>query len=296
MSQGPDLRTPRGPTAGEPSPPQTPIPPRERAASVFSNAALMLFGAVLAGGGWWLARLWAPPPPPGEINSPAAASPGVDPDEFRKLAGRVDALKTQDDATAKKVVDAPGLDPDVKKLRDQLADLSRTVGDLPSRFETLDKKIDAESKALAVAPSPRMDAIEKRVVDLAQAIELLKDEVKARPKSLTQAAPVPGPDEKGIELAVESFKQGKYAEADAAFARLRATAADDARLWYYAALSRGLDTREWTGETERLVLAGMEREKAGSPSVVAIDKTFSQLTPATGKDWLAAYRKRIAPR
>ena len=48
----------------------------------------------------------------------------------------------------------------------------------------------------------------------------------------------------------------------------------------------------WKGETERLVTQGVDREKAGKPSKSQIDAAFADLTPETGKDWLAFYRRR----
>lgn len=45
------------------------------------------------------------------------------------------------------------------------------------------------------------------------------------------------------------------------------------------------------GKTAELVQTGIEREKAGTPSSSEIDAGFRDLTPATGKDWLAAYRQ-----
>jgi hypothetical protein len=57
-------------------------------------------------------------------------------------------------------------------------------------------------------------------------------------------------------------------------------------------LSRGLATRDWKGETERLVTQGVDREKAGKPDKPQIDAAFADLTAETGKDWLAYYRRR----
>jgi hypothetical protein len=42
------------------------------------------------------------------------------------------------------------------------------------------------------------------------------------------------------------------------------------------------------------VKKGIERERAGTPPADQIDAAFSILTPDTGKDWLATYRKRAA--
>ena len=45
------------------------------------------------------------------------------------------------------------------------------------------------------------------------------------------------------------------------------------------------------GKTAELVQTGIEREKAGTPSSSEIDAAVRDLTAATGKDWLAAYRQ-----
>ncbi len=95
-----------------------------------------------------------------------------------------------------------------------------------------------------------------------------------------------------LQAGVELFQKKNYDEASEFFAGLSKTQPDDARVWYYAALSRGLATRDWKGETERLVTQGVDREKAGKPDKSQIDAAFADLTSETGKDWLAFYRRR----
>jgi len=94
--------------------------------------------------------------------------------------------------------------------------------------------------------------------------------------------------------AVDLFKRGKNLEAKDAFARLQTATPDDARVWYYSALANGLATRDWKGESERLVTTGVEKEKAGSPDKAKIDAAFAELTTNTGKDWLSYFRSRAA--
>jgi hypothetical protein len=48
------------------------------------------------------------------------------------------------------------------------------------------------------------------------------------------------------------------------------------------------------GEAARLAEKGAERERADTPVAPRIDAAFRDLTPATGKDWLAYYRGRAA--
>jgi predicted Zn-dependent protease len=89
---------------------------------------------------------------------------------------------------------------------------------------------------------------------------------------------------------VDLFKAGKYKEASDVFRKLTESNPDDARVWYYAALSRGSATKDWGGETTRLVEKGIEREKAGTPDSAKIDSVFTDLNAAF-RPWLDAYRK-----
>ena len=135
--------------------------------------------------------------------------------------------------------------------------------------------------------SPKFEAIEKRVAEVAGTLEALKAQVATITTPVAMAA-----DEMGQAVAL--FRQGKWAEARDLFAKLQADSPDDARVWYFSALANGLASRDWKGESERLVAAGMAREKAGKPEKAKIDAAFADLTPATGKDWLAFYRNRTS--
>jgi len=103
-------------------------------------------------------------------------------------------------------------------------------------------------------------------------------------------------DDAKLSQGIELFKQGKYNDAYAYFEKLKQTHPDDARVWYYAALSSGISTRKWVEDSEarRLVLKGVEREKAGTPPAPEIDAAFRDLTKMTGKEWLEYYRKDAA--
>lgn len=96
-----------------------------------------------------------------------------------------------------------------------------------------------------------------------------------------------------LDPGVSLFQQGKYKEAFDRFSQLELTRPDDARVWYFAALSRGLSTKSWGNGTEQLVERGIERERAGTPKTAEIDEAFRSLTSDTGKDWLQAYRQRV---
>ena len=92
--------------------------------------------------------------------------------------------------------------------------------------------------------------------------------------------------------AVGLFKGGKYKDALDRFKKLTDADGKDARSWYFAALSSGLATKNWTGgDTVAFVKKGIEQEKAGMPAPDKIDAAFTGLSATTGKDWLAGYRK-----
>src|SRR5205807_1199574 len=85
----------------------------------------------------------------------------------------------------------------------------------------------------------------------------LKDEVDAALKADARTASDAGSssprDEGAIDRGIALFKAGQFREASDAFRRLTGTDPDDARVWYYAALSHGIATNQWVGEAVRLV-------------------------------------------
>ena len=88
------------------------------------------------------------------------------------------------------------------------------------------------------------------------------------------------------------FEERRYAEARDVFLEQIKATPDDARLWYYAALANGSATRDWKGETERLVKRGMERERAGTPGRAEIDALLDEIPSAQAVQWLRAWRQR----
>ena len=90
------------------------------------------------------------------------------------------------------------------------------------------------------------------------------------------------------------FREKRYADAYADFRRLLQSEPDDARLWYFAALSYGLSTGNWDRMTLTMVEEGIAREKAAKPPKPEIDAALAGLTTQTGKDWLDFYRSTRA--
>ena len=56
-------------------------------------------------------------------------------------------------------------------------------------------------------------------------------------------------------------------------------------MYYYAALTHGLTTNDWQGETLTIAAKGADLEKAGSPKAPEVDAAFADLPPNL-KPWL----------
>ena len=91
---------------------------------------------------------------------------------------------------------------------------------------------------------------------------------------------------------MSQFRRARYREAYDVFQKLEQSHPDDARVWYYAALSYGLSSNDWGKTTQSMVEQGVTREKSGQPQKSVIDSAFTGLTKETGKDWLDFYRQR----
>jgi TolA-binding protein len=212
------------------------------------------------------------------------------------LTGKVDQMQSRVDQLPKPVTQS-----DLEPIKGQLA----TLQDLQSKVATIDKRVDAlpakidENDRKITTMMADIDGVRKQVAslqtDLGTSLKAeranLKNDVALAPtshESRPEPAAAPAPLEAGITL----FKEKSYGRASEYFKELTKDKPEDARVWYFAALARGLSTRDWTGQTEQLVTQGVDREKAGKPARAQIDSAFADLTAETGKDWLAFYRQK----
>jgi hypothetical protein len=145
----------------------------------------------------------------------------------------------------------------------------------------------ARSDGKANAPAP--GALPVPVDDVSRSSNVLPTPPRA-------SVEVEGEEDPALRPGIELFKQGQYKEALDLFNRLELSMPDDARVWYFAALSHGLATNRWGGGTERLVEKGIDREGAGTPATARIDAAFHDLTPDKGQEWLAFHRRRVRAR
>jgi hypothetical protein len=213
------------------------------------------------------------------------------------LSGKLDRLQSTVDHVSRTAA-PPDLEPIDKRLS-ALESLPRKIETLDGKVSALPTKIDQEARKVTVLTA-ELEGVRSQVKGLQSELPIkgLSESAAGkteRPVSRGTAA-TPGeitpPAVLSLHNGVELFNQKKYGEASEYFEKLTKTNPDDARNWYYAALSRGLATRDWKGQTERLVTEGLDREKAGKPERSEIDSAFTDLNSQTGKDWLAFYRRR----
>ncbi len=289
------------PAAGELPPPPPPPPPVSQGARFLSNALLMVLGAILAAGGYGLARTNVPPSAPTEIVSNTPNPGTVKVADLKAIAEKDDTLEASIDGLSKRIDMLPKPDAELKTLSAQSEDQGQKVVALSGRLDGVDQKLAAISTEATAQLKARLDDASKQIDDLARQVAVLAPQAGTRRPAAAAASPAPAAatedinvEGRAMEKAAGLYSDKKYPEARDAFAKLQGVFPDDARVWYYSALATGFATGKWTGEPEKLVATGMEKEKAGSVPADRIDAVFAGLTPATGKDWLDAYRKRIA--
>jgi TolA-binding protein len=224
----------------------------------------------------------------------------VQPPELSRLAelsGKLDQLQSRVDHLPKALT-TTDLDPLTHRLT-ALEDLRGKVQDLDSRINPLRLKLEDDSGKITTMMAD-IDGVRKQAASLQTELTTklkadkpsVKRDTMLAETSLERAREMEPPRKELLQPGIELFRQKKYDQASEAFDSLTKTKPDDARVWYFAALSRGLATRDWKGQTEKLVTEGVEREKAGTPEKSQIDSAFADLTAETGRDWLAFFRRR----
>jgi len=178
----------------------------------------------------------------------------------------------------------PAPPPDLAPLEQKIA----RIDSLAQQVDTIGKKFDPLSQQL-MQFEHRFTELNAKLEELRQEVTVIRDRTPtSRSREGTSArAPAPSPREKAenaspasekgatadstFESGVSRFRERRYAEAYDIFRRLVQSNPDDARNWYYAALSYGLSTGDWGRLTEQMVEQGVEREKAGKPPKSVID-------------------------
>jgi peptidoglycan hydrolase CwlO-like protein len=254
--------------------------------------------------------------PPAKPEGPAPATA----DELKALASKVDALLKSVETTSKNLgalqakVDAlpkPAPAPDLKPIETKIAALDGKVTDLAGKTTTpaapavdlkpIESKLDGLSKTTS-SFSGQIETLTSRLTAQEKSLAALKTQLAEKPvaatrsgtseKPATPAASLPSVDvEAALAAAIGLYKQNQFGPARDAFVKLQATAPNDARVWYYAALSNGFATNQWAegSDTVRFATKGAELEKAGTPDKAKIDAAMTDLRP-DAKGWIDSYR------
>lgn len=285
--------------------------PRPAARPAGAGGGAILISAVLAllcgGAGAWAYERFMPHPG-GEKGAADAASPSQAQDsEIQKRIDRLDerlnGLSDQNKQLQARLEKMPGPAPapDLSPLEQKVARvdaLSQQVEDLGKRIEPLSQQLSQARQKIAELGGKldelRRDGSTASARTAANRGSLDSSVRGAVHPAGEDASPAgdAGSVDAALEPALSRFREGQYKEADEAFRKLTQSNPDDARVWYFAALSHGLATGDWGKATEEMVKEGAEREKAGKPKKSVIDSALAGLTKEKGKEWIDYYRSR----
>jgi TolA-binding protein len=224
-------------------------------------------------------------------------------DQYKQLQSRVESMP--------KSAPTPELAPIeqkvalVDRLSQQVEAIAKQVDALPEKLEQYERRLtefDAKLEDLRreeTAARGRTPRGRDRQISSTGGDRPSPSTGGDRPSPIEGADSKPAAsDDKGQSMGpalgsgVSLFRDKRYGEAYAAFRGRLQSRPDDARVWYYAALSYGLATGDWGRLTETMAQEGVAREQAGKPPKSEIDSTFAGLTKETGQDWLDFYRRR----
>jgi hypothetical protein len=213
------------------------------------------------------------------------------------LAQRLDALQARLNAMERSSEPMP---PDLHTLQVKMGELSRTIDDvarLPSRVHRIGTDLEALEQQVKMTRD-RLTAIEDQdqtgPAPHDSTPGVVPDSAPATPRvSATDRAEEIDAPVAALDQAVALFKLGQYPVAASILARLRTTQPDDARVWYYSALVRGLTNGQWEGEARTFAEKGVDCERAGTPPRPMIEQAVRGLTRPQGGEWLAGYRARV---
>ncbi len=248
-------------------------------------------------------------PAPAPVTLLAAAEPAAEP----KAKETVDPAETDaGESTTGLATEIKGFQAKLDTLAASLKKLEGRVGASPKPdAASLEARIAELSKASAIAAelpkqaaslNERLSKVEKTVGTFQAELAAIKEQLKRvgtgmniPPLPATGLPVDPNSIEQAISQGADVFKAGNFIEASNLFLRLTETYPEDARVWYYAALSNGFATNQWQAEPLRMVTRGVEREKAGTPEASKINALVESLNIPSAKTWLDYYRK-AAPR
>lgn len=286
-----------------------------------------LLSLILGGAGAWAYERYAPRPdvktPADPVRSPATDSrtheaiglltdrvSGLE-EEYKHLDARLKSLPKPPAAANLQSLERKAAR--VDELSARVEAIGRTLDPLPHQIEQLGQKLagldarleerergETSSEVRETTPPPR---VRQTVATRPNSPE--RDQLAApeHDDPINHSQPASNADPKGeageatagpanLDEGIRRFRGQHYAEAYDVFRQLMMSRSDDARVWYFAALSYGLAARDWGPMTEMMAREGVRREKAGKPARAVIDQSLAGLTRQTGKEWLEFFRER----
>lgn len=228
--------------------------------------------------------------------------------QIEDLANRLNQVDHRLDSLEKPEHETP---PAVHTLQTKVGELTAEldqVARLPSRFRSLEKRLSSIEQRIKTLPdeadmTSELKGNRQAAPGLSSAVRPAAgdqppgasqdDERDSDSEARAEAGEIEAGDDGDatMDLGIELFRQGRYAQAREVFRRLQAERPHDARVWYYSALANGLITHAWDGRTQRLFEQGVQRERAQTPPGEQIDAAFQDLQPEEAKTRLGKYRR-----
>ena len=167
----------------------------------------------------------------------------------------------------------------INKRIDEIRDPSSELSALQTRVSELAEATENSSSGNDTRP------LADRVESLDTSLKSLRNEVLSLqtttskppsqgaatgPETIRRVAARPSLEDVNVDgeafgQGVELFQKSRYDDALNLFSRMEQTHPNDARVWYFAALSNGLATGKWDGKTAELVQKGIERRRPAPP-------------------------------
>ena len=206
--------------------------------------------------------------------------------QLEQMASKLSEVSERLDAIEGDAQGVEALAQQLQQRSDRLDEMSDLLDQVESRLTTISDRVEAEARGGGVGVGVGSDREAGPVSDAGP------DGSTTLRRVLRPGAGEGDEDESALEQGIRQFRSDQFSAARDTFVELLEQEPDDARVWYFAALARGKASGDWKGETERLVLQGVELERDGSPPREAIDAAFSGLTDRQGGEWLRFYRRR----
>ncbi|AGA28865.1 hypothetical protein [Singulisphaera acidiphila] len=216
---------------------------------------------------------------PAATDRSAAASPA---DSVNTLKTEIERLSTRLKKLQERVETSSNPPSELNAIRTKMNELAQSTAALA----LLTKKVESLDARVA--------ATDKQVASFREQVVAVKEQRKRAADSGQTAFPTHHPEtpsDGDITTGINAFKASRYKEASDLFRALTVSRPDDARVWYYAALSHALATNQWKDETIRLFNKAVEREKAGTPAKALIDASLASVTEPSVKKWVDYFRR-----